>query len=403
MADSLLLRLPHGAQRQASWLLPGDDAAQSGPLRGAAARAAGRSVVVLVPGTDVLLTSADLPPTRSGAKLQQLVPFALEEQLAEDIDALHFAIGNRQPNGRLPVAVVSRKRMNDWLAELRAAGIEPAALYADSELLPHNPAQAVALLEDDAVSIRTPSGGYVGLSADAIGEALELALADPAARGLLVYAGESEWQRSGAEVEGLRERFESVQVQQLAGDPLPLFARALPAADAINLLQGTYAPKRSTAAGWRAWRWAAMLLGVLVALHLIGRVAELVVLHRREHALDGAITRVFHRAMPGEGDPYEARRRMQERLAALRARGSGGGFFTALGALATARAHVPQIRLEALSFSGGAFDLKLTAPSIEALNDLAQSLAHQGWKARLTSANPTHGGFRGSLRIMRGS
>ncbi len=403
MPDSLLLRLPHGAQQQASWLLPADNTARSGPLSGAAAQAAGRSVVVLAPGTDVLLTSADLPPTRSGAKLQQLVPFALEEQLAEDIDTLHFAIGKRLPNGRLPVAVVARRRMNEWLAELRAAGIEPAALYADSELLPRNPAQAVALLEDDAVTVRTPSGGYVGLCADALGEALELALADPAARGLLVYAGETEWRRWGAQLEALRERFESVQVQQLAGDPLALFARALPAAEAINLLQGSYAPKRSTASGWRAWRWAAMLLGALVALHLIGQVAELVVLHRREHALDGAITRVFNRAMPGAGDPYEARRRMQARLAEVRAQGGGGGFFTALGALATARAHVPHTQLEALSFSGGALDLRLTAPSIEALNDLAQSLGQQGWKARLTSANPAHGRFRGSLRITRGS
>ena len=401
MPDSLLLRLPHGAQRQACWLLPGEGAAHSGPLSGAAAHAAGRSVVVLVPGSDVLLTSADLPPTRTGAKLQQLVPFALEEQLAEDIDALHFAIGKRLENGRLPVAVVARKRMSEWLEALRAAGIEPAALYADSELLPRNPAQAVALLEDDTVTVRTPSGGYVGLSAEALEEALELALADPAASGLLLYAGETEWQRAQAQVDALRERFESVQVQQLTGDALPLFARALPEAQAINLLQGSYAPKRPTTSG--SWRWAAMLLGVLVGLHLIGQVAELMVLHRRERALDGAITRVFHRAMPGEGDPYEARRRMQARLAELRARRSGGGFFAALGALAAARTHVPQTRFETLSFNRGALDLRLTAPSIEALNDLVQALGQQGWKARLMRANPMHGGFRGSLHISRGS
>jgi len=32
---------------------------------------------------------------KAGAKLQQIVPYALEEQLAEDIDELHFAIGKR--------------------------------------------------------------------------------------------------------------------------------------------------------------------------------------------------------------------------------------------------------------------------------------------------------------------
>ena len=49
---------------------------------------------VLVPGTDVLLAEPDLP-LKPGVKLQQLVPYALEEHLADDIDDLHFALGKR--------------------------------------------------------------------------------------------------------------------------------------------------------------------------------------------------------------------------------------------------------------------------------------------------------------------
>ncbi len=402
MADSLLLRLPHGARRQATWLSGGESASHAGPLSAVRAETAGRAVLVLVPGGDVLLTHADLPANRAGAKLQQLIPYALEEQLAEDIDTLHFALGRRLPNGRLPVAVVARQRMDQWLGELRAAGIEPAALYADTELLPCNPAQAVVLLEDDAVTVRTPSGAHLVVAADALGEALEVARADPAARGLLVYAGQAEWQRSQAALDAVREHFEAVQVQQLSGDPLPLLARGCNAAAPINLLQGPYAPQRSTVSGWRAWRWAATLLGVLVGLHLLGALGELVVLHRRERVLDGAITRVFHRAMPGQGAAYEARRRMQQRLQQLRAGAAGGSFFSALGALAQARAHVPQARFEALSFSGGALELQLTAPSIGALNEFTQSLGRQGWRARLTGANPGPGGIHGSLRMSRG-
>ena len=51
---------------------------QSGPLDLAAATAAGRKVIVLVPGTDALLAEPILP-VKSGAKLAQVVPFALEE------------------------------------------------------------------------------------------------------------------------------------------------------------------------------------------------------------------------------------------------------------------------------------------------------------------------------------
>ena len=64
--------------------------------------------------------------------------------------------------------------MSGW-RRCAAAGIEPEALYADSELLPQNPGQAVALLEEDAVFVRAPAGAPVTLPADALGEALEIA------------------------------------------------------------------------------------------------------------------------------------------------------------------------------------------------------------------------------------
>ena len=118
MADWLLIRLAHGPEASASWVVidaRGVPAgiAQSGPLMLAAPRTAGRRVCVLVPGADVLLAEPEVP-ARAGAKLQQLVPYALEEQLADDIDDLHFAIGKRATeSSRTPVAVVARALMNE--------------------------------------------------------------------------------------------------------------------------------------------------------------------------------------------------------------------------------------------------------------------------------------------------
>ena len=406
MADPLLLRLPRASQQHPTWLVAGagaEPSPESGPLQLAATRAAGRRVIVLVPGAEVLLTQAQLPPARSGAKLQQLVPYALEEQLAEDIDELHFAIGRRSAT-RTPVAVVARRKMDEWLALLKASRIEPAALYADSELLPANPTQAVALLEGDSVTVRLPSGGVLMLPLEAIGEVLESAPgADAAARGLILYAGSQEWERRSGEVEALRERFEDIQVQLLPGDPLLLFARQLPAACATNLLQGPYAPVSAAASGWRTWRAAAVLLAALVALHLIGKGVELLTLERLNGRLDAAIDQVFHAAMPGTEDTEEARRRMELRLKQVRAGEAAGGFLTALGALAQARGTAPGTRLEGVSFTSGVLELKLSAPSIETLNRLAQALERRGWQARVTSGTPHGSGFEGSIRMSRGS
>jgi general secretion pathway protein L len=161
MADWLLIRLPRTAEQPATWLTVdprGNPSGppQSGPLSLAAPRAVGRRICVLVPGTDVLLTEPEVP-LKAGTKLHQVVPFALEEQLADDIDDLHFAIGKRAADSsRTPVAVIRRALMDEWLTSLRANGLEPESLYTESDLLPQNPGQAVALMEEDVIIVRPP-------------------------------------------------------------------------------------------------------------------------------------------------------------------------------------------------------------------------------------------------------
>ena len=414
MADWLLLRLPRTPQEQTTWLVVDARGAAAGPPQGgplslAAPRAAGRHVVVLVPAADVLLAQPELPPAKAGTKLQQLVPYALEEQLAEDIEDLHFAIGRRQGEAtRVPVSVVARKLMDEWTTLLKSNGLEPEALYADSELLPQNPGQAVALLEEDAVVVRPPSGDVVTLPADALGEALEIALTGiepgtPGGRGLILYTGAAEWHRHSATVEAARERFEGIQIQLLTGGPLGLFAQQLPTASPTNLLQGPYAPVTKHPVGWSAWRVAAMLLAGFIALHVAGKAAELTVLEHADHRLDASIEQVFHMAMPGQPDTFEARRQMEQRLAAARANQAAGGFLQALQALVQAHQAAPEAVLEALSFHDGALELKASAPSVESLDRLSRQLTQQGWQAHLTAGSPKGSAYEGNIQMTPGT
>ncbi len=429
MADWLLLRLPRTPEEPATWLIASAAGAplaatQSGPLAAAAAAAAGRRVCALVPGSDVLLAEPELP-AKSGVKLQQLVPYALEEQLADNIDELHFALGRRAADSnRTPVAVVARELMNEWLAELRAAGLEPDCLYADSELLPANPGQAVALLEEDTVCVRAPGAPPVSLPIDALSEALAIAAAPPraagvlavpaappaaegadesgaagAARGLILYSGTAEWQQHSAQVEEARAPFASVKVQLLSDGPLALFAQQLPGSAAINLLQGTYAPKSSRAAGLSAWRVAALLLLGLVALHVVGKAAELRVLKAREHEVDASIRDTFHHAMPAEAGTSDARRRMEQRLATVRNGGGSSGLLGALQAVAQARGGSPGTSVQSLNFHDGLLELTLNAPDAASLDHLSQQLRNGGWQADLIGGNTVGSSYQGRVQI----
>jgi general secretion pathway protein L len=409
MTDWLLLRLPETAEQEATWLAADGQgvalsSAESGSLELAASRVGLRRLCVLVPGSDVLLASPELP-AKAGAKLQQIVPYALEEQLADDIDSLHFAVGKRPPGSpNTPVAVVERRLMESWLARLGAAGLTPERMHADSDLLPLNPGQAVALLEGDAVVVRPPRGSTVTLPADALAEALELVrpqgeITAQTGRGLILYAGAAEWQRHSQDVEAVRDRYDGVKVQLLPAGPLGLFAQQLPGNTAVNLLQGPYAPKNDRAAGWRAWRVAAILLAALIGLHIFGKSAQLFAMKRTERAVNASIDETFRSAMPGERNTLDARRRMEQRLLSVRGGMDPTGLLPALGALVEARGDAPGTAVQALSFRDGALDLKLAAPDADSLERIGQSLRSRGWQADLTSGNVTEGGYEGRMQI----
>src|SRR6185437_7335026 len=97
MPQTLLLRIPAPGQEETEWLSIDEagsaiSARQRGPLGLAAVIARTAKVVALAPATQILLAEPELPPG-SGVKLARAVPFALEEQLTEDIDRLCFAVG----------------------------------------------------------------------------------------------------------------------------------------------------------------------------------------------------------------------------------------------------------------------------------------------------------------------
>ena len=413
MAEWFLLRLPRAPGQELSWIMANASGEllsnpEAGSLELAAARIGGRRVCVLVPGTDVLLTHPELP-AKAGAKLAQVVPFALEEQLAEDIEHLHFAIGKR-PAGSAgtPVAVVAKNLLEGWIAALKSVGIEAEVMYCDSDLLPENPGQAVALIEDDVIVVRPPGGAPITMPADALGDALELVrpqgeLTAQSGRGLILYAGAAEWQRHSPQVEAVRDRFDGVKVQLLTSGPLGLFAQQLPAAVAVNLLQGPYEPKNSRAAGLRAWRVAAMLLAALVGLHVVGKAAQLTVLKRAERTVDTSIDQTFRLGMPGEQNAVDARRRMERRLLAVQGGGDASGMLAVLNALADAHGRVPNVTVQALSFREGALDLKVSAADADSLEALAQALQSQGWHAELTSGSAVGKGYEGRIQIKPGS
>ena len=420
--DWLLIRLDPLDPAVASWMVASAVGQQvlppqHGSLIQAAPLAVGRRVAVLVPAADVVSLDADLP-VGTGPKLLQAIPYALEEQLADSVDDLHFAVGTRRDDGKTPVAVVTRELMTRWLDALKSAGVTPTALYAESDFVPAPPGQLVLVLEADALLARRPGASPQSLPLDSDGTSIEAALGDPASAaslGMLCYAVAEEWPTHSAVIEAWRDRFASFQVQLLAQSALPLLAKQLPDATAIgrgdaahppaiNLLQGSFVAQRSGSRDRVAWRLAAVLAGALVGLWAFGHWLETRRLHAQERDIDAATQALAQTTLPSNGSDNANRNSKALRLAfeqRLQQARQGGGdnMLSALAAVARATTQVPSVRVESFSFSGGDLDLKLVAADAAGLEHVGEALRSAGWQATLTSTSGTADKYSGKLRV----
>jgi general secretion pathway protein L len=405
MADTLIIRLSDRPDAPASWILVDGaggrlSAAQAGPLSLATSLALGRRVILLVPGIDVLFAQPELP-VRGGARILQVVPFALEEHIADEIEGMHFALGKPDSShAGTPVAGVRRHRLEEWLAALRGAQIAADAVYADSAMVPANPGQIVLMIDAGRLYVRRPGEPPLVLDVQPLSEALEFATLSADSH-VLLYVTQMDWHTHRPAIDALRERLASLKVQLLPDGPLPLLAQQAATNPHFNLLQGAFAPHSRTTDQWRAWRLAAILAGCFIALNLLGKGVDIWRHKSTEKVLDASIEQVFREAMPGEQNAIDARRRMEARLTQLHGSTSGqvGNLLAIISVIAGAIAQVPETTVEAFSFRGTVLDMRVAARDVDSLDKLRRLVTDRGLQAELQSSNARDSGVEGRIQI----
>ncbi|WJW75223.1 type II secretion system protein GspL [Thiohalobacter sp. IOR34] len=403
MTDTLLIRLAADPGAEVDYALIGGDGRllsppQPAPLAQLAAQASGRRTLVLVPGDAVLLTRARVP-TQSSARLRRAVPYALEEQLAEDVERLHFAIGPRDAEGRVAVAVVSRERMDDWRDRLAAAGIEPDALYPETLLL-EPPADGWSLLVENA---RCLLRGH-----DAQGLACDLDMLAAMATLLTGEAGSRLAVRLYRPARGAPAELPAViEVRETrdCNTTLECLAAGLGQADLIDLQQGDYDRRERLGQLWRPWRAVALLA---LALAVTG-LAELGLRYQRLQAEQAELRaeqeQIYRDTFPRARRVVKPVVQMRQQLEALRrsqGQAADSGFLTLLATTGEVLKASPGVRLEGAGFRDGRLDLKLSAPDLQRLDRLKQQLAARGLRVEIASATAGDGRVQGQLRIQGG-
>jgi general secretion pathway protein L len=371
-----------------------------GALQSAQAAVAGRRCVALVDAIDVLTADAALPAA-SQARLRQIVPFSLEESLADDLDQMVFAIGPRLAGGTTQVAAVAKERMDAWLGKLKAAGIVPNAVCSEADGIPDIPATLVLIIEGERVAGRKPGQAPFVLEGLELRDVLAIVLArkadEPELRHVRVFTDAAGRARFAAELESLASQFASADVKILNDGVFPHLAATLAQRPGTNLLQGPYAPRSNWPAMLKPWRLAASLVAASLALTLVLQGAQYWQLRRANAALDALVTSNCQRVV-GESTTSACQREVTQRLGA-RTGGNNESFLSTLAAIAAVRA--AELRIVALSYRNRIMDLQLVAPSVTALDEFSRALEQtRRFDVEIQGQNPVDSGLEGRLRIV---
>jgi general secretion pathway protein L len=386
MRNTLLIRTGQGEDGVCEWL-PLDDAGQplgrvrSGDLTAAAAEANGLRVVVLVPGIDCLLTQATIPG-RNRQKLLRAVPFALEEQLIEDVENSHFSLGPALAGGGYPVVVIATRRIDAILDACRRAGLDVYQLVPDLLAVPCTGDAICVVIDGDMALVRT--GPYSGFVVDT--ENLGLLLAaqeqpeDSLARPVSIQIP------TGAVLPDLGEAAATAEISRYEDSALMLFSQG-PGSGFIDLLQGVYSRNQEWGKLWRPWRATAALLLAGVLLSNIVTGVDYFRLRNEREELNARMQSVFMESFPGTRKVVDPRVQMQQQLEQLqRLAGSGGRFLTLLARSADVLRTAKDIEIAGASYRAGRLDVDLTAANLQVLDQLKQSLSARGLVVEIQSA-----------------
>ena len=352
--------------------------------------AAGRRVVVLVPSADVRLCSVTLP-AKQLAKVQQAVPFALEDQLADDVETLHFAVGGRSPSGSWTVAVIARERIDQLLGFFTERGVRPDAMLPDILALPV-PAdgQFTVLVDGDEAVVRSSaSTGFVCAREDL---ELCLQLADPERQHTLriLIARDQDFDPSAL----------PWPTEPLHGfaHPLEALLQHLGDSAAIDLLQGEYSAQQDWLRLWRPWRAAAALLAGLLLLsatlhgvHAWRLGAELTALNERNQQRYRAI-------FPDENRIVDLEAQLGQQFARLNSGPASAELLGLMNLVAESTAAIPGLRLQALQYRDAALYASLSADGLQALEQL-KAWFEQPRAARLEVQSANSGSAGVQIRI----
>lgn len=388
LVENRLAWYPPGTSDEPEWL---DEEGAGDRLRAALGQRRG-GICFAAPGADTrLLTLAVTPAEKK--HISKSLPFTLEEQVAADIDDLHFAHG-AVDRENLGVAICSRDKMADW-RELLAPFPGVNRWSPEPLMLPWREGEWCLVLEDDNAILRSGRCEGVSIERAMLPVILDGMLREGGAPRTLVVYGDDQDADLALLPEALREC-----AQWRRGN----FAAAMLLAEgeqiSLNLLQGEYAARLPLRRWWQQWRLVAVAFAAAFTLQLGALYVDYRELQAENLALRGAVQDSYRQAFP-KGQVVDPEKQLQRQLDALRGTAQTSGFVALIERVGQAVAAMPSTTIATLNYNDKADEMRLNvvAKNFEGVEQLRSKINETGLQATMENSSAQGDEVRARLRI----
>ena len=342
-------------------------------------------VIVGLPSDDVRSTLLSVSPEER-KHLAKSLPFMMEEQVAEDVEELHFVSSALDEEHHL-VAFTRRDSMNAWVEQL--ASNDSLKIFAPEALcLPLEADECCAVVDGDEVVLRWGNAHGARVDLSMLSMILDSMSETPSS--LVIYGTDREQVVSQLSDE------QAALVDWRQGDwgAVLLLAKSAPQ---VNLRQGVFAPPLPLAKWWGVWKTVAIAASVALSLQFISDISQFQKLKAQNIELRSAIQDSYRKANP-RGAVVDVEKQLDRQIAEFTGEEGVAAFTPKLVDVVTATT-AENGRVTSINYTAGQLRLNLTAQDFASVDQIRQALERAGLKATLETSSARGDEVRARLRV----
>jgi len=357
-------------------------------------------VHLVIASSDAFTTQVEVPK-KAQRLLRKAVPYMLEEEVANSVDEMFFALGERGKNDKLEVRAINKCYLEQLLKQFKQAEIEINAIHLDMDFITAPELGIRLVIDQQECWFINQDNERWSCHLDDFNWLIQKYLATdddelPVAIPMEIYAGQDcdsfvhnlPVGRFAVEKNYFDDRYNFLLDNKTI---------------AINLLQAEYEAKKETSSAQTFLVQTAKVASWVLAAFLVYQTTLIYTLSDKKDHLLKQQTSIYKQAFPKVKKVRMPYRSMKSYLAKIGATGGEGDFLTLLNSVSDEMKDLSKIYPTNLSYDNQRKELKLDliASDLMTLDQFADALKKAGHSVERSSETQRGSGYSSRITLKK--